>query len=647
MINIAEELIDFNFNELLYDDDDDFFDIENFKNNTNNIKPMQFLNLNNQKKINYIINTFFSNNDFNQDIEQTMKYNIDFKKELLANIHHRMQKVINDSSVLYFKEIITVISLLSLGKKYIIFNDYSDFNEELIEKLFRDYESFLMELHEKDQENFELTFKYYITLLEAFNEICILNSTDIRRKRTIKNIIDLLTQSINLLKFQITLNDDKLSILNNIQGKFLLYFTHVPFFRFKDKTNDILIKEFQLNLEKQCDGYFLIQSSFRDPNDDNLNNFKLTLLTNATFLILVLLKKFEQSNTTNNINIIEPLIDILNNECFIPKKIEIIDFMQLKNDLLNIFAYTYTHKTELNYIDLVKYINNTEEINIQRLEILHNIIIFANDIDDNLTLNTLEKILKTPKYNNDYHEYYKLKIIDAISLRYIYSPQNKYFEPNIEAILNYTQKNNTASHLIELFAKFYLNAALYYSTFDESYIQKVQETYYIFEQITGKYTFANEYQSIINQILINHAKQYTQKLSIDEKLLNNDNLIDIAISMIYAKVPSYNELKYKSNINDIFITSNLNKTNIHQIICNTINQNIFFGLATIDIDGLNVSNNYNLDEGYETIVNELVGKYKIIYRYPYAYKKSFMDIYKSNKNFIEKSILNLLLIYTK
>jgi hypothetical protein len=66
------------------------------------------------------------------------------------------------------------------------------------------------------------------------------------------------------------LDDDKISILNNIQGKFLLYYTHVPFFKLENKTNQLLAKQFQLNLEKQCDGYFLIQSSFEDTNDNKL-----------------------------------------------------------------------------------------------------------------------------------------------------------------------------------------------------------------------------------------------------------------------------------------------------------------------------------------------------------------------------------------
>jgi hypothetical protein len=653
MINVAEELIDFNFDNLLYKDEDDFFDIEQFKKQNLDSIEDDFKSLNTQSKINYITNRFFSSKDFNQDIIDTLKYDMEFKTQLLSHIHTRMQKVINDSSVLYFKEIITIIALLSLGNKYTIFHDYSDFDESLIEQLFRDYESFLIQLQQENQENFELTFKYYITLLEAFNEICIINATDIRRKRTIKNIIDLLTQSINLLKFQIMLDDDKISILNNIQGKFLLYYTHVPFFKLENKTNQLLAKQFQLNLEKQCDGYFLIQSSFEDTNDNKLDNFKFTLLTNATFLILTLLKKFEQSNSIEDINLLDPLIEILNKECFTPIQIDIQNHKQLKNDLLNLFAYTYSKKSDFTYTNLLEYINTTDDINIKNLEILQNIIVFADDIDEQLLLGILSKILNTPKYNNDYHEYFKLKIIDTISLKFIYKSNNEDFIPIINSILNYTQKYNTASHLMELFAKFYLNAALYYCKLPEKYIDKVQEVYYIYEQITGKYAFANEYQSIIGQILENHGLQYIQKLSINDKL-NQDNLTDIAISMIYANNPSYNELKYRSKINNQIntimknqLSSKIDKKTLHDTICDCFNHNIFFGLATIDIVGLNINESYNLDQGYETITNELFGNYKIIYRYPYAYKKSFMDIYESNKDFIQTSITNLIYLYIK
>ncbi|MEA1915451.1 MAG: hypothetical protein U9N30_09055 [Campylobacterota bacterium] len=655
MINAAEELIDFDFDTLLYNDDEDFFDIDSFKINTSSNIQIDFSNLSSNQKIDHLIKTFFSSDQFSPEMQNTLRHDIDFKKELLLNVQQRMKRIINDSSVLYFKEIITVISLLGLGKKYIIFNDYSDYDEETIAALFRDYESFLIGQHESNMENFELTFKYYVTLLEAFNEICIINSTDIRRKRTIRTIIDHLTQSINLLKFQVHLDDNKIKLLNIIQGKFLLYYTHVPFFNTEDKSIDFICKEFQLNLEKQCDGYFLIQSSYDEHKHDKLIHFQQTLLSNASYLILTLIKKIGKIEHTE-ISLLCDIIALFNKECFAPKQIDLISFSQLQHDLTDFFAYVYSGEKDSTSENILQYIHHTQDIDIKNSEILQNIILFSNNISQSVLENILSEILNIPKYKNDYHEYFKLKIIDIIVLRIIDSGDLSKFESIIQSISTYTQNNNIASHLMSLYAKFYLNAALFYSKLSHEYIEKAQEQYFIFEQISGKFGFANEYQSIIAEILVNHGKQYAKKLSINHEL-DEDKLTDIAISMIYSYDTPYQDLIRKHAMNSriaFFIQSILssNYSDIHEIthtVGQIISNNIFFGLANVSINGFGQNNSTFEDAGYETISDDLIENCKIQYQYPYAYKKQFMELYEENQRYIEQNIANIIssYVYTK
>ena len=185
--------------------------------------------------IEYIVFLYLEKQEIPSDIIDVIKNNLSFKTFLLQEIKQRMNNIIHDSSTILFKELVSIINLLSFGKRYDIFESYNFYSFENISKLFRDYEEYLSILEKKDKRNYELTFQFYITLIETFNELCILNQTDVLRKKTIIGITESLTKTINMIKFKISLDTVKINTLNNILGKLLFYYSHVPYVNTENK----------------------------------------------------------------------------------------------------------------------------------------------------------------------------------------------------------------------------------------------------------------------------------------------------------------------------------------------------------------------------------------------------------------------------
>ena len=119
---------------------------------------------------NYIIENLYNKNiAIPDDIKNVLQYNVPYKTYLLTNIQKRLQNIISDSSTSFFREIETILNLLSLGEYYNILEDYNNYSMDKISKMFREYETFLSQLKSADIENFNITFNYYLQLIETFN----------------------------------------------------------------------------------------------------------------------------------------------------------------------------------------------------------------------------------------------------------------------------------------------------------------------------------------------------------------------------------------------------------------------------------------------------------------------------------------------
>ena len=138
-----------------------------------------------ENQIEQITQMYFKRENLNNELINKLCSDKMFKVCLLKNIKNRMRNIISDSSTLQFKELVSIVNLLSFGKDYEIFSKYNEFSSKGISDIFRFYEKRLLEEFQNKEEEFELTFEFYITLLDSFNELCIINSSDVKRKKNI------------------------------------------------------------------------------------------------------------------------------------------------------------------------------------------------------------------------------------------------------------------------------------------------------------------------------------------------------------------------------------------------------------------------------------------------------------------------------
>lgn len=275
--------------------------------------PSSFLyNLNDDYNslTNYVSDLYIKNKEIPEDIATELTQNINYRTFLLSNIKNRMKNILIDNTTIIFKEIITIVNLLSMGKNFNIFESYDFYNIEQLGLLFREYEMKLQELNGVEDENFNLTFELYLLFIEAINELCMINSTDILRKKLINSIIEAISETINITKFNVKLKMHEVNSLNNILGKLLFYYSHVPYIDSSNKEPQYLIDEFKFNFEKVCEGYNLSKNT-NFANEENSNEYYSIFLNSSTTLLLTLLYKLESKYPKEEYNQLEKFEDII------------------------------------------------------------------------------------------------------------------------------------------------------------------------------------------------------------------------------------------------------------------------------------------------------------------------------------------------
>jgi len=614
--------------------------------------------------VNHITDLYYLNEPIADDIINALKYDIEFKKFLLSDLERRLNNIITSNSALFFKEIGNIVNLLSLGNKYVIFQTYTQYNLDEVSRLFRDYEAFLGEIND-NKELFELTFKCYITLIESFTQLCIINSTDIIRKKTINPLIERLTETNNMLKFTVTLNEEKIDTLNNILGKLLYYFSHVAFYEVRDKTVDYLIDEFTLILEKQSDGYNLS----KDTNFGNNLNLKprefIRFKDNSAYLILILIQKLEinfQEDNFFNSKSFEKLLSIYNKEFSIASHEKTYNNIEeFKRILLDSLIFDYIpYKVESSQIrahtDVIdNFIQADEDFNYINLETIHDILLFSNQIEETQYLQVAYILTSADSIKNDYYEFFSIKTLDIIINKFINKKENKNIDEHLEKIFNYVEKHKTASQLLSMFTKIYLSLAHYYSS-EHPYqnITKAKSFYANFVNINGYDTLENEYKQINHKILTNFGNNHINEINISKENHTENDLVIIGQNQISSYLEQKEvELKYEINqeisnlTSQILNDNNFDYEDINYKISHFISNRLFYGIASVAIKGLTKLKSVIEDTGYKQYSIPIIEEYEILFIFPAVYEDTFKYILQNNKEYIKQNTKNILTAYIK
>lgn len=613
--------------------------------------------------INHITELYYLNKEIPEDIANTLKNNLKFKEYLLNDTKRRLNELLSNNSTLFFKEISNIVNLLSLGGKYSVFITYTHYNTEELSKLFRDHEAFLRD-SESNEEHFDINFKCYNTLIEALTKLCFINSTDIQRKRTITPILDLLTETINMLKFTVTLNANRINMLNNVLGKILYYFVHIPYYEVRTKTMDYLIEEFEMNLEKQTDGFTLsLETNFGDNPEEKEQEF-IHYKNNSSLLILSLIKKmeryFKEADFMNNKNF-QKIVEsynknfsalMLNNSCDTLRTFK----AKLLNSLIYSYTSTFNDSPILSHKDVIdNFILDGENFKNNNLETIHNILLFSNDIEEYKYLHIADILLQSDPFKNDYYEFFKLKTVDVILTRFIETNYSENIEEFINTIYSYIEKNKIASQLISSFSKLYLSLAHYYSNKLTPQDNKKAKVFYsTFININGYELLKKEYKRINKLILEDLGRYHLQELKISNSHLTKDDFTVMGQEVAKSYL-EHNELEVKYKINqEIAILSNtilkegdLNYEKINNIISKFISQELFYGIAHVSIKGLTKESTDINDSGYQQYHIEITDKYSIHFVFPAVYEETFKCILTHNEEYIRQNITNILSGYLK
>ena len=608
--------------------------------------------------VDFIATLYIEKKQIPEDIKKELTSNIKFKSFLLFNIKERMKNILSDNTTVVYKEIITIVNLLSFGKKFEIFENYNFYNIKELGLLFRDFEENLKTIKDIDEKDFDITFEQYSLLIEVINELCTINSTDVSRKKTIAPLMETISETINIIKFSVQLNENQLNTLNNILGKLLFYYSHVPFINTSNKDAQYLIDEFKFNFEKICDGYHLSKNAGFG-NDQKDEEYYKVFLNSSTTLLSTLIFKLEMTYNFNEYNEINKFKDIISlyNEELIHNKLPTLNSVdELKTEILKNYNFIYGKNINSdNYLFVIDDFLENPDFNSSNMHILHSLVLFSSYIEDKKLLKILKTLIAMDKFKNDYHEFYKLNVCDVIINRFTYDQNQLLNNDLINEIISYIEKNKIASHLMSIYSKIYLSLSLYYSFYDDyKSIEKSKLFYFNYVSINGVELLENEFQNLNRDILLNHGKKYIQDLELDNVSLSNGKAIQIGAKTLekYFKKQELN-LKYDINqklsniITEIFTDEGLNDKLLNGHIENFISRDIFHGLTYVWIEGLSEDEIKLDDLGYESIQIDLIDKYKLNLAYSTIYKHIFKNIYEKNKEYIKQNIINLIISYIK
>lgn len=608
--------------------------------------------------LDYISELYVENQEVPKDIIDELYNNLNLKSYLYTNINDRMHKILSDNTTIVFKEIVTIVNLLSFGKNFEIFESYNFYNIDNMGKLFREFEKSLQELKEKNEEDFLITFSLYTILIEAVNELCTINSTDVLRKKTINPIIQTLSETINMVKYSVKLNEEQINTLNNILGKLLFYYSHIPYIDTKDKDAKYLIDEFKFNLEKLNDGYQLSKNT-NFGGDEEHEKYYVIFLNSVTTLLSTLIYKLEVTYNVEEYNSIEMYHQLLELYSEVIEHIEIPEFdsiKEFKKQLLTNYIYIYNKDLDTNnYLYMIDKFLESEDFNSSNMHIIHSSILFSSKIPDESLIKILEILISFNKYTNDYHEFYKLNVCDVIINKFIQKKKFFISDDLVKNIVEYIEENKIASHLMSIYSKLYLSLSEYYSHSNSLInIEKSKLYYFNYLSINGEELLMKEYSKINNSILLNHGKKAVDELDIEGISLNNEKYIQLG-TKLFDNYFEQQEINMKYNINqklsnivtEIFTDEGLNDDKLNTYIENFISKDIFYGLAFSSVEGLCQHGCRLIDIGYEKIEIPLIDGYKLRMAYSNVYRHIFDNIYTNNKEYIKQNIINLIVSYIK
>ena len=247
--------------------------------------------------VKYILNLEKNEENIPLDIQNIFLNNNTLKQDINSYLEKKLTILLEDDNSHIIKDINILSSISSLGFKYKILNQSNDINLENLSKIFRAYENRLQDLFKNNAKLFDNTFNTYMILLKTLFKISTLKSIDILKNSEIHNIMELIVESVNIVKYNILLNNLQLSRINNLLGRYLYVFTHLE--KIEVYPDDVFTTsmEFLSYFNRQEDGFELAKNNnFGFESEFDAQAEFLLYKSYSAIFILKLLKKLERAS---------------------------------------------------------------------------------------------------------------------------------------------------------------------------------------------------------------------------------------------------------------------------------------------------------------------------------------------------------------
>lgn len=580
--------------------------------------------------INYVLNLNKENKKIPLDIETLFLNNISLKEDINNYLEKKLNSLTTDTNTYFLKGLNLLLFISTIGSNESILDSSFEFDFDAIARVFRFFEEHLKYLFLENVTLFDITFNTYIILLKSLIQLCTIRSIDLIRKNDIKDVIESITESVNIIKFTIELTDAQLSSINNIQGKYLYIFTHLEEIDIhEDDLNSSFIK-FILEFSKQEDGFLLSKNNHFgfEKNSDYSNEFLLFKNYSAIF-ILKLIKKLrfveKEKYTTNPF--FRKILSIYykrfsqTDHIEVPKSFELIEKELLSSVLLN-YKSNLNFEESRNYRFVIEdFIISDKNFNDENLEVIYRLLYFASDLDDFKYAHISQILIQREIIKNTYHEFFKLAIFDLFIKKVKDSKISQDTYELLLKIIDYTMQNVFDSYLHSICSKIFVNIGFIFAN-NEIFPKNVKDLYAIF-------------------LLLN-----------EDEIIHNIYLKQIIKISLFLEIPKHNirteflytffKEKSLSIENDLekSIKTNYTKDEIIKIVKKSLSEKLFFFTCKIDI--LENNNSFILNNELESLDMIINPKYMIKFSFTKQNEQFFNFIFVISKDFIKEILEKLL-----
>jgi len=273
------------------------------------------------------------------DLQNLFLNNITLKRDINLYLEKKLSNLVTDDTNHILKDINILVSITAIGSTENILDSSYNYNLKAISTLFRFYETNLLDFFKNNAKLFDVSFDTYMILLKTLFQLSIVNSTNILRNRSIHNILELITESVNIIKYTILLNNIQLSRINTLLGRYLYMFSHLEKIQIDSNDLNNTFDEFLLYFYRQDDGFELAKNNnFGFENELDYETEFLLFKNYSAIFILKLIKKLE--NIDSQIYLKNPLFRKIISSFY--KRFSLYensliskDFEVIKTDLLN------------------------------------------------------------------------------------------------------------------------------------------------------------------------------------------------------------------------------------------------------------------------------------------------------------------------